>query len=117
MASRDEIAAVTATRDDLDTFARALGHQLTWRLGEHPLRRGYAYRWDARCEHCGAAVSAFRCGSSCLGIRDARHDPCSGPGTAVLTEIEEHRVGELITQAVRNFGWAITPSDDDGGRR
>jgi hypothetical protein len=102
-----EVAAVKAARDEHDRAAAARGHALRWQLGENARRRGHAYFWRGRCGHCGAELSVGSAWSS-GGVRDARDVVCSGPGTAVLTEIEAGRVGELVAAAVADFGTEVT---------
>jgi hypothetical protein len=55
-------------------------------------------------DHLACIGSAW---SSCGGVRDARHVGCSGPGTAVLTDIEEAHVADLFAAAVADFLWEI----------
>uniref|UniRef100_UPI003F49500E hypothetical protein n=1 Tax=Nonomuraea sp. CA-251285 TaxID=3240002 RepID=UPI003F49500E len=104
MTSREEVADVKLNRDEKDGVARGLGHELTWRLGPNARRKGWAYHWIGDCVHCAATVSVGWGWSSCGGIRDARHVPCSGPGTAILTEIEAARSRELVAEAIAQFG-------------
>lgn len=100
-----EVAAVTAVRDEYtDTLARR-GHAIRWQLGPNARRRGHAYFWEGRCERCGAELSIGDGWSSCPGVRDARHTTCSGPGTAVLTDIETAHVHEQISDAMQDFLW------------
>ncbi len=106
-ASAAEVVAVKAARDEHDGAAAGRGHRLRWQLGENARRRGHAYFWEGRCEHCGATVSVGAGWSSCSGVRHARRVPCSGPGTAVLTEIETERAHELVAAAVREFGRSV----------
>lgn len=103
-ATRAQREGADFCRDDQDAKARGLGHTLTWTLGPNSHRKGCEYHWLGKCEDCAAEVSAGSCWSSCPGVRDARRDRCSGPGTAVLTEIETARVGELAAGAVSGFG-------------
>ncbi|MFD8492420.1 hypothetical protein [Amycolatopsis sp. NPDC059657] len=100
-----EVAAVKATRDDYNQALTARGHAMRWRLGTNALRRGHAYFWEGRCVHCGAEMSIGSAWSSCGGVRDARDVACSGPGTAVLTEIETGRSADLVAAAVGEFLW------------
>jgi len=102
-ASRVVVAEVIAARDDYDRTLSARRHAMGWQLGANARWRGHAYFWDGRCEHCGAEMSIGSGWSSCGGVRDARDVVCSGPGTAVLTEIETDRVADLITAAVTEF--------------
>lgn len=102
-ATADERRAALAVRDDHDREAARRGHVLRWRLGDNARRRGHAYFWEGRCEHCAAQISVGATWSSCPGVRDARKVACSGPGTAVLTEIEAGRASELVADAVTQF--------------
>jgi hypothetical protein len=95
--------AVKSVRDEYDRILTGRGHAMDWHLGTNARRRGYACFWEGRCEHCGAEMSVASGWTSCPGVRDARHQPCSGPGTAVLTEIETGRVSQLIAAAVDEF--------------
>jgi hypothetical protein len=108
MASRSDRIAAEGCRDDLDQRAQVLGHSMTWELGADSTRRGCCYHFVGRCEDCGAMATAMPSGSSCPTVRDARKVPCNGPGTAILTEIEESRSADLIAGAVAAFGRAVT---------
>lgn len=98
-----EITAVKAMRDEYTETLAQRGHAIRWRLGVNARRRGHAYFWKGRCEHCGAEISVGDGWSSCPGVRDARRIPCSGPGTAVLTEIETAHVHEQVADAAVEF--------------
>lgn len=102
-----ETVAVKAARDDWNRTLTNKGHAMAWQLGPNARRRGHAYFWEATCTHCGAEISVADGATSCGGVRDARHVACSGPGTAVLTDIETARVADLITAAVTEFRTAI----------
>ncbi|NKQ59054.1 hypothetical protein HFP15_40050 [Amycolatopsis sp. K13G38] len=93
-------------RDERERCRGGRGEGRPRRARQGSRRRGHAYFWEGRCEHCGATVSVGSGWSSCPGVRDARHVACSGPGTAVLTEIEieTERAHELAAAAVREFG-------------
>ncbi|MGQ0777190.1 MAG: hypothetical protein ACT4NY_22705 [Pseudonocardiales bacterium] len=104
----DQIEA-NARRMYLDINARQLGHAMIWQLGLNATHQGHAYHWVGRCGDCGAEVSVGARWSTCAGVRDARKVRCSGPGTAVLTEIEAARSGDLITAAVAEFGRSLAP--------
>lgn len=107
-ATRDEMHSVKANMAEWTTKTTAAGHKLTWRLGENARRKGCAYFWEGTCEHCAAQMTVSVCGTSSHGVRDARHAPCSGPGTAILTEIETARRDELTSGAVDEFIQAVT---------
>lgn len=108
-AGRVERADVLAAREDWDLRARGRGHLLCWQLGATALRRGYAYVWDGRCGHCGAELTVGWSWTSCPGVRDARDVACSVPGTAVLTEIETERAGQLLGEAIVAYVTVIAP--------
>lgn len=110
MASSTEREATRANQQDHTERASAAGHELVWQLGENATRRGHAYFLVAECGHCGAVVTVGATWSSSYGSRDARAVPCSGPGTAVLTEIENARLSELVIAALADFAAEI-PSD------
>jgi hypothetical protein len=116
MASRSEMQGADGTRDDVDARARKLGHAMAWQLGPNSRRRGHAYHWLGTCNQCGAEASAAA-GSSSGGIRDARKVPCSGPGTAVLTEIESAHVSQQVAGAVRQFGRDVRRNQTRDRRR
>lgn len=103
MTTRDERECAKLTRDDLDARASALGHAMVWRLGPNATRKGHHYHFIGDCSDCGANITCSSGGSSCQGIRDGRKVECSGPGTAVLTEIETGRANELAADAVAEF--------------
>lgn len=107
MASKMDREGAKFTRDNIDREAATLGHAMTWKLGPNATRKGHAYYFEGKCQHCAAEASAGSMWSSCGGIRDARHEPCSGPGTAILTEIEAARAAELIAPAIAEFAAAV----------
>lgn len=109
-ATKDERLNAEFTRDNVDTRAAELGHIMTWQLSPTARRRGYVYSFDGTCTHCGAQASASAGASTSHGPRDARHEPCSGPGTTVLTDIEAERLSELVAGAVSDFGAAVAAS-------
>ncbi len=108
-AGRAERAEVLVLREDWDTRARDRGHLLRWRLGPTARRRGFAYVWEGRCEHCGAEVTVGRSWSSCPRVRDARRVACSGPGTAVLTEIETEQARTRCGEAIADYLAVVGP--------
>lgn len=103
-ATRDQRLSAIGTRDDVNARASRLGHDMTWRLGPNATRRGFAYFFAGECGDCGARATAGVAWSSCDGVRDARREPCSGPGTKALTEVEDERCRQLVAEAVREFG-------------
>ena len=107
MASRTDREGAKFTRDDIDRKATALGHAMTWKLAPNSTRKGHCYYFLGECGNCGAQASAGSMWSSCQGIRAARHEPCGGPGTAILTQIEADRVSELIAPAIAEFAATV----------
>ena len=82
------------------------GHTLTWkRLPRES--KDHALVFEGTCTDCGATVCIDRYASSTTGIRDARNEACSGPGTAVLTEIEQERASELFADVVGEYVQAL----------
>lgn len=117
MASRSEMQSADGTRDDVDARARRLGHDMTWQLGPNARRRGHAYFWRGTCTNCAATVDAGDMYSSCSGIRDARKVACSGPGTAVLTEVEADHVRAQVASAARQFDREVQRNQTRDRRR
>lgn len=103
MTTRIEQQSARANRDDYDRQLSAAGHRMQWKLGENSRRAEYAWFWEGHCSNCGAEMSVGATWSSCGGVRDARHVPCSGPGTDVLTVIEADRSAELTQAALDDF--------------
>lgn len=110
MASRLQREEAQYTRDRMDQQARGLGHQLDWRPEPGCWRKGRAYRLVGTCVHCAGNVIAGVMHSSCTSVVDCRRDRCGGPGTYVLTEIEQNRCRELVADAVAEFGRAVVRS-------
>jgi len=90
-----------AVRHDIDGRASALGHRMTWKIGPNSNRKGHVYFFEGVCAGCGAEATARAGSSSCGGVRDARHERCGGPGTAVLTEIEAARFLEVVAAGIQ----------------
>lgn len=107
MASKREKTSATLNRDEWDERLRKAGHTMAWRLAPNSHRAGWAYQWIGDCTDCGANIIVDWCSTTCQSVRDARHVDCSGPGTAVLTEIEDARFAEHIADAVSEFGAAM----------
>lgn len=82
-----------------------LGHTLAWK--RLPREAGTALVFEGSCRACGASVQIGEAWSSCRGVRDARHESCSGPGTAVLTEVEAERSAELMGEATGAYLQAL----------
>lgn len=110
-ATRDERLSAEFTRDNVDTRATELGHVMTWELAPNSRRRGHCYHFQGACTNCGAEATAGAAWSSCGGVRDARREPCSGPGTTVLTDIETGRVHDLAAGAVADFGRQVAAAN------
>lgn len=110
MASKMDREGAKYTRDNLDAEAAARGHLVAWKLAPNATRKGHCYYFIGTCEHCGGNAHAGSTFSSCTSVVDLRHDPCGGPGTYVLTEIEQARVSELIAPAIDNLRTAVRRS-------
>lgn len=117
MTSRTEREDCDWQRDRQDEKCTGLGHDMAWELGPNSRRRGHAYHWLGRCRHDGAEITVGASWTSCGGIRDARKVRCSGPGTAVLTEIEAERANQLVNAAVAGYGRAVARALDPGPAR
>lgn len=83
------------SRDDADKEATAAGHHLDWT----EMQGG----WSGTCGDCGANVVAFAGGTSSRSTRDARTADCGGPGTSILTQIEDERFAQLVDQDANRF--------------
>lgn len=90
----------------MNEMAGANGHTLTWkRLPRES--KDHALIFEGTCGDCGATVLIDRYASSCATIRDARNETCSGPGTAVLTAIEEKQASKQFTAMVGDYVQAL----------
>lgn len=97
----------TDGKQHMNEVAGANGHTLTWaRLPRES--KDHALVFEGTCGDCGATVEIGNGWSSCRTIRNARDEACSGPGTAVLTEVEEERASELVADAVGEYVQALT---------
>lgn len=107
MTNKATRAYVKESRDrwNIDTTSR--GHSMVWRLGPNANNRGHAYFFEGDCGHCGATMQIGHTWTSCSGVRDARDVACSGPGTAVLTEIEADRLHELCAPVIAEFAAVV----------
>ncbi|MFI1485716.1 hypothetical protein [Streptomyces sp. NPDC020747] len=96
----------TLGKERMNEVAGANGHTLTWKRlpREHS---GCALIFEGTCTDCGATVQIDRYASTCATIRNARDEQCSGPGTAVLTEVEQQRSSELAGEAVGEYVQAL----------
>jgi hypothetical protein len=92
----------TLSKQDMTERAATLGHTLTWKRLPRPTK-DHALVFEGTCADCGATVQIGRTWSSCGTIRNARDETCSGPGTTVLTEIEQGRASELFAEAVGEY--------------
>lgn len=107
MAGRQEKTDVTLNRDDMNARVSEAGHVMRWQLGENANRAGYGYTLVGECENCGARVIVGRTYSTCDSIRDARHVPCSGPGTSILTDIEADHHSQQMQGPIDDFRRAV----------
>ncbi|MDX2881208.1 hypothetical protein PV366_47840, partial [Streptomyces ipomoeae] len=90
----------------MNEVASQNGHTLTRkRLPRES--KDHALVFEGTCADCGATVEIGKGWSSCATIRNARDEACSGPGTAVLTEVEEERASELFAEAVGEYVQAL----------
>ncbi|MER5257948.1 hypothetical protein [Streptomyces sp. NPDC002855] len=51
----------------------------------------HAVVFEGTCTDCAATIQIGSGWSSCATIRNARDEPCTGPGIAALTEVEQER--------------------------
>lgn len=100
----------TLGKEYMDEVAGGNGHTLTWKRLPRETPE-HALVFEGTCTDCGATVCIDRYSSSTTGIRDARNETCSDPGTAVLTEIEEERASEQFSEMVGEYLQAL----DDAG--
>lgn len=91
----------TLAKQRMDTEVGKLGHTLTWK--QLPREAGCALIFEGTCTGCGATVEVGNGSSSCATIRDARTATCSGPGTVVLTDIEQAHSSERFADLVRDY--------------
>lgn len=96
----------TEGKQYINEIAEGLGHTLTWKRLPRP-SKDHALLFEGTCTDCGATVCIDRSSSSTTGIRDARNETCSGPGTAVLTQIEQERASEQFAGLVDEYGQAL----------
>jgi hypothetical protein len=91
----------TLAKADMNETAVGNGHAITWkRLPRDP---GCALVFEATCGDCGATVCIGELWSSCGTIRDARRTRCSGPGTAILTDIEAERDADVFSGLLDDY--------------
>lgn len=96
----------TEGKQYMNEVAGKNGHTLAWkRLPRES--KDHALVFEGTCTDCGATVCIDRYASSTTGIRDARNETCSGPGTAVLTEVEQERASELFADMVGEYVQAL----------
>lgn len=110
MTTRDERYCATANRDDYNVTVRNLGHDLAWKLAPNATRKGHAYYFVGTCRNCGGNIHIGASWSSTDSVVDARTEKCAGPGTWILTEIEQGRLHELAGKAIADFGAAVRRS-------
>jgi hypothetical protein len=100
-----------AIREEATELVRALnsrGHDVTARLGENAVRKGWAYYMILTCRNCGGDMHLGSSWTSCTSPVDLRRpQQCSGPGTHVLTEIEQARISELLEPAIADMTAAV----------
>lgn len=96
----------TLGKQHMNETATANGHTLTWKRLPRP-SKDHALAFEGTCTDCGATVEIGSGWSSCATIRDARNETCSGPGTAVLTEVEAARASELFAEALGEYVQAL----------
>ncbi|GAA3808622.1 hypothetical protein ACFQ0G_53210 [Streptomyces chiangmaiensis] len=96
----------TLGKQHMNEVASKNGHTLTWkRLPRES--KDHALVFEGTCTDCGATVEIGRGWSSCATIRNARDEACSGPGTALLTAVEQERASELFAEAVGEYVQAL----------
>lgn len=93
--------ALKISREDWNARTTELGHTISWSFDRA------CKTYTGECSDCGARILVRSCSTSCDGVRDARSTECSGPGTKILTEIEQARCSELIGAALADFRRAI----------
>ncbi|MCF1592481.1 hypothetical protein [Streptomyces muensis] len=96
----------TLAKQDMNTQVADRGHTLTWKQVPRPTL-DHALAFEGTCRDCGATVTIGSGWSSCGTVRDARSSDCSGPGTAVLTQLEQDRSAELTGEAVGEYLQAL----------
>ncbi|NUP15476.1 MAG: hypothetical protein HOZ81_05100 [Streptomyces sp.] len=96
----------TEAKQHMNEVTGRNGHTLTWKRLPRP-SKNHALVFEGTCTDCGATVCIDRYASSTTGIRDARNESCSGPGTAILTEVEQERASELFAEAVGEYVQAL----------
>ena len=96
----------TLSQQHINETAANNGHTLTWKRLPRPTK-DHCLVFEGTCTDCGATVCIDRYASSTTGVRDARNDTCTGPGTTVLTEIEQARASELFREAVGEYLQAL----------
>ena len=103
MATRDDKEGARFTRDNLDKTAQSLKHDLTWALAPDSNRKGHAYYFIGTCGNCGGNAHAAALWSSTSSVVDVRTATCGGPGTWILTEIEQARASERAVLAIAAY--------------
>lgn len=97
----------TLAKHDMDNRLAEAGHTLTWKQLPRPTLN-HALAFEGTCRDCGATVTIGSGWSSCGTVRDARNSACSGPGTKILTDVEQDRASELTDQAAGEYLQALT---------
>src|SRR3954466_3782082 len=96
----------TLSKQHMDKVAGSNGHTLTWKRLPRP-SKDHALVFEGTCTDCGATVQIDRYASTCATIRNARDETCSGPGTAVLTDIEQDRASDQFSELVGEYMQAL----------
>ncbi|MFD7705633.1 hypothetical protein [Streptomyces sp. NPDC059786] len=96
----------TEAKHYINEIADGLGHTLTWKRQPRPSKE-HALVFEGTCTDCGATVRITRYASTTTGVRDARSSICTGPGTAILTEIEQERAAEETAELVGEYLQAL----------
>lgn len=96
----------TEAKHYINEIAGGLGHTLTWKRLPRP-SKDHALVFEGACQDCGATVRVDRHATTTAGVRDARSTICTGPGTAILTEIEQERVDEGTAVLVADYLTAL----------
>ena len=116
-ALRQDAVWATEQRDAMDPEFRSRGHDMNWERGHGWNRKGQAQYWEGTCNHCGAGATVGSSWSSSHSGKDARHETCSGPGTAWQNEMVEELRHERVQQAVSEFGRAVKQNYQDADDR
>lgn len=100
----------TLAKQDMNETAEANGHTLTWKRLPRPSKE-HALCFEGTCTDCGATVTIGSMWSSCASIRDARNSTCSGPGTAIVTDVEQDHADDVAAEAIGEYLQALADAD------